>query len=80
VPTWALTQMMLIVLLVLTFTLLPYLTSSFMDALISASAYQRRRCATALVLYIRISLSVRDVCSVYLRPMPVACMHCRQAP
>jgi hypothetical protein len=47
---------MLIVLLVLTFTLLPYLTSSLMDALMSTSAFQRRRCAVALVLHTRCSV------------------------
>jgi hypothetical protein len=44
-PTYWATQLMLIVLLVLTFTLLPYLTSQLMDALLSTSVHQRRRWA-----------------------------------
>jgi hypothetical protein len=35
---------MLIFLLMLTFTLLPYLTGQLMDALTSTSVYQRKRC------------------------------------
>jgi hypothetical protein len=44
-PTYWATQLMLIALLVLTFTLLPYLTSGLMDALLNTSAHQRRRWA-----------------------------------
>lgn len=44
VPTYWATQVMLICLLMTTFTLLPYLTGSLMDALTSTSVYQRRRC------------------------------------
>lgn len=43
VPTYWATQVMLIALLMLTFTLLPYLTGQLMDALTSTSTYQRRR-------------------------------------
>lgn len=44
-PTrWA-TQIMLVVLLVLTFTALPYLTNGLMGALSSTSTYQRNRSA-----------------------------------
>lgn len=42
-PTYWATRLMLIALLVLTFTLLPYLTSGLMDALMSTSTHQRRR-------------------------------------
>lgn len=47
-PNYWATQLMLIVLLGLTFTILPYLTSGLMDALMSTSPAQRRRCATCL--------------------------------
>lgn len=45
VPTYWATQVMLIGLLMLTFTLLPYLTGNLMSALTSTSTYQRRRWA-----------------------------------
>jgi hypothetical protein len=44
-PTWWAIQLMLIGLLVLTFTALPYLTSELMGALTSTSKYQRNRSA-----------------------------------
>lgn len=43
VPTYWATQVMLICLLMFTFTLLPYLTGNLMDALTSTSVYQRKR-------------------------------------
>lgn len=42
-PTWWATQMMLIILLILTFSVLPYLTGQLMDALGSSTHYQRAR-------------------------------------
>lgn len=42
-PSYWATQVMLIGLLGLTFTLLPYLTGTLMDALTSTSVYQRKR-------------------------------------
>jgi len=42
-PTYWLTQTMLIALLALTFTVLPYLTGQLMTALSSTSSYQRKR-------------------------------------
>eukprot|EP00878_Enallax_costatus_P004556 GHUV01004797.1.p1 GENE.GHUV01004797.1~~GHUV01004797.1.p1 ORF type:complete len:827 (+),score=239.90 GHUV01004797.1:555-3035(+) len=42
-PTWWATQIMLILLLVLTFTVLPYLTGQLMDALQSTTHFQRNR-------------------------------------
>lgn len=42
-PTYWATQAMLIALLVITFTLLPYLTGQLMDALASTNHYQRAR-------------------------------------
>lgn len=42
-PTYWATQMMLVALLVLTFTLLPYMTSNLMDALTSTSSFERKR-------------------------------------
>lgn len=42
-PTYWATQVMIIALLALTFSVLPYLTSQFMDALMSSSKYQRKR-------------------------------------
>lgn len=50
VPTYWATQLMLIILLMMTFTLLPYLTGSLMDALTSTSVYQRRRCVVRVNL------------------------------
>lgn len=42
-PTYWLTQTMVIALLALTFTVLPYLTGQLMNALSSTSSYQRKR-------------------------------------
>ena len=49
-PTYWATQVMIIALLGLTFTLLPYLTGNLMDALTSTSVYQRKRCVCVDVL------------------------------
>lgn len=43
-PSYWATQLMLVALLVMTFTLLPYLTSGLLDALMSTSSYERKRC------------------------------------
>lgn len=48
-PTYWATQAMLIVLLLITFTLLPYLTGQLMDALGSSTHYQRTRWAAGLL-------------------------------
>eukprot|EP00879_Flechtneria_rotunda_P031417 GHRR01034323.1.p1 GENE.GHRR01034323.1~~GHRR01034323.1.p1 ORF type:complete len:369 (+),score=71.72 GHRR01034323.1:1198-2304(+) len=41
-PSWWVTQMILIGVLILTFTLLPYLTGQLMDALTASTVYQRQ--------------------------------------
>jgi hypothetical protein len=42
-PSYWATQMMIIALLALTLSVLPYLTSQFLDAITSTSVYQRKR-------------------------------------